>query len=304
MAQSHLVILFYKFTHVADPGLLRDQLRELCERFDIKGRVILAHEGLNGTLGGLESNVRTVVEFLHNDPRFADMEIKESAGSESTFPKLSIKVRPEIVTLKANSPLEADTHHNHLTPEQWKETIENEPDIVLVDVRNRYESAVGKFANAVECDIENFRELPGYMPRLEELKDKKVLMYCTGGIRCEKASALFRDHGFNHVYQLHGGIVNYHREVGTKHWQGECFVFDQRMTVPCPEPAEDIGKCAHTHAPTTRFVNCLHDPCHILFLLDEAAERSNPAFRLCPTCLASGLTPDTADYVGSPARLT
>jgi UPF0176 protein len=302
MAQPHLVILFYKFIPIAEPGQLRDQLHACCDARHLKGRVIIAHEGLNGTLGGTEANVREVVALLHKDSRFADMEIKESVGTENTFPKLSIKVRPEIVTLKADIPLEADTHHNHLSPEQWRNTIENDPNIVLVDVRNRYESAVGKFANAVECDIENFRELPAYMDRLTPLKDRKVLMYCTGGIRCEKASALFRSHGFDQVYQLHGGIVNYHKEIGTTHWQGECFVFDQRMTVPSPEPAEDIGRCAHTGAPTNRFVNCLHDPCHVLFLLDEAAEQANPSFRLCPKCLASGLTPDTADYVGSPAR--
>jgi UPF0176 protein len=302
MAQPHLVILFYKFTHVADPGLLRDELNAHCHARNIKGRVIIAHEGLNGTLGGTESGVREVVDFLHRDPRFADMEIKESLGDEETFPKLSIKVRPEIVTLKSPTPLEADTHHNHLSPEQWRNAIESDPTIVLVDVRNRYESAVGKFANAVECDIENFRELPAYMDRLAPLKDRKILMYCTGGIRCEKASALFRSEGFTQVYQLHGGIVNYHKEIGTTHWQGECFVFDQRMTVQSPEPAEDIGRCAHTSVPTNRFVNCLHDPCHVLFLLDEAAERENPSFRLCPTCLKNGLTPNSADYVGSPAR--
>lgn len=303
MAATHLVILFYKFTPVADPSLLRDNLRERCEQLRIKGRVIIAEEGLNGTLGGEESDIRQIVSFLHADQRFADMEIKESFGTNDTFPKLSIKVRPEIVTLKAPAPLQADTHHNHLSPSEWQSTIENDSDVVLVDVRNRYESAVGKFANAVECDIENFRELPAYMDQLAAFRDRKILMYCTGGIRCEKASALFRHHGFDRVYQLHGGIVNYHREVGTKHWQGECFVFDQRMTVPTPEPVEDIGRCAHTGSPTNRFVNCLHDPCHILFLLDEAAEKANPSHRLCPSCLSQGLTPETADYVGSPARL-
>ena len=232
MAQPHLVILFYKFTHVAEPGLLRDQLHAVCESSRIKGRVIIAHEGLNGTLGGTESHVREVVSFLHSDPRFADMEIKESAGTEDTFPKLSIKVRPEIVTLKADIPLEADTHHNHLSPAQWQATLENDPDIVLVDVRNRYESAVGKFENAIECDIENFRELPAYMDRLASLKDRKVLMYCTGGIRCEKASALFRSHGFGQVYQLHGGIVNYHKEVTTP--ATCCFSSMLKRNVPTP----------------------------------------------------------------------
>jgi len=129
-----------------------------------------------------------------------------------------------------------------------------------------------------------------------------VLMYCTGGIRCEKASALFRSKGFTDVFQLHGGIVTYQEQFGNDHWLGECFVFDQRMTVKAGDAPVQIGQCAHTGRSTTRFVNCLHDPCHVLFLLDEETERGNEDMRLCPQCLASGLTSSTADYKGSPAR--
>ena len=129
-------------------------------------------------------------------------------------------------------------------------------------------------------------------------------MYCTGGIRCEKASALFRSKGFTNVFQLHGGIVTYQEQFGNEHWLGECFVFDQRMTVRVDEALVPIGQCAHTGRPTNRFVNCLHDPCHVLFLLAEETERENADTRLCPQCLASGLTSATADYKGSPARST
>jgi UPF0176 protein len=138
--------------------------------------------------------------------------------------------------------------------------------------------------------------------QLERLKEKKVLMYCTGGIRCEKASALLRSCGFRDVYQLHGGIVTYQEQFGNEHWQGECFVFDQRMTVRVDDGLVEIGRCAHSRATTSRFVNCLHDPCHRLFILSEKAEQTNPDYRLCPECLASGLTSMTADYVGSPIR--
>jgi UPF0176 protein len=226
-----------------------------------------------------------------------------SAGNENTFPKLVIKVRPEIVTLAAGIPLTPD-QDNHLSPADWKRTLEEDPDVVLVDVRNRYESAAGKFENAVACDIEHFRELPGYIDRLESLKDRKVLMYCTGGIRCEKASALFRSKGFANVFQLHGGIVTYQEQFGNDHWLGECFVFDQRMSVRVEEGLVPIGKCAHTGRPTNRFVNCLHDPCHVLFLLSEETEQENADTRLCPECLASGMTSATADYKGSPVRET
>lgn len=295
------VILFYKYTTLENPERFAAEQRALCQSLHLKGRVLIAEEGLNGTLAGPKAAIETYMAALHADPRFADMEFKISAGDESTFPKLSIKVRPEIVTLAAGVPLKADLD-NQLSPADWKRMIEEDPDVVLVDVRNRYESVAGKFEGAVACEIENFRELPAYLEHLSELRDKKVLMYCTGGIRCEKASALFRHHGFPRVYQLHGGIVNYQKEFGNEHWLGECFVFDKRMTVRVEENLVQIGECAHTGRPTSRFVNCLHDLCHALFLLAEETERENPETRLCPTCLANGLTTLTADYKGSPAR--
>ena len=154
----------------------------------------------------------------------------------------------------AGIPLTPD-QDNHLSPEEWKRALEEDPEVVVLDVRNRYESAAGKFANAVACDIEHFRELPEYVEQLADLKDRKVLMYCTGGIRCEKASALFRSKGFTNVFQLHGGIVTYQEQFGNAHWLGECFVFDQRMTVRVDEALVPVGKCAHTGRTTNRFSN-------------------------------------------------
>jgi len=301
LANPYPVILFYKYVTLADPGALADSQRELCTSLGLKGRILIAAEGINGTLAGPREGIDAYVAVLRADERFGDIEIKVSAGDSATFPKLVVKVRPEIVTLKAGVSLEPDLH-NHLSPEEWKRVIEEEPGAVLVDVRNGYESAVGKFENAVECEIEHFRELPAYLDQLEDLKEKKVLMYCTGGIRCEKASALFRSRGFKNVFQLHGGIAAYQRQFGNEHWQGECFVFDQRMTVKVEEGLVGIGKCAHSGRPTSRFVNCLHDPCHRLFLLAEETERENSDTRLCGECLAAGLTSATADYQGSPAR--
>ncbi len=146
------------------------------------------------------------------------------------------------------------------------------------------------------CDIEQFRDLPDYLERLAHLKEKKVLMYCTGGIRCEKASALFRSRGFKNVFQLHGGIMTYQEQFGNEHWLGECFVFDRRMTVRVDENLVHISQCAHTGVPSARFVNCLHDYCHRLFIVCEEAEAKNPDYRLCPECLANGLTSETAYY--------
>lgn len=300
MSTAYPVILFYKYVAIADPTALAAAHRARCNALGLKGRVLIAAEGLNGTLAGPRAAVDAYVAELRADARFADIDVKESAGDAQTFPRLAVKVRPEIVTLGAG-PLAPDLN-NHLSPADWKRMIEEDPEVVLVDVRNRYESAAGKFAGAIACDIEHFRELPGYLEKLDEMKARKVLMYCTGGIRCEKASALFRQRGFSQVYQLHGGIVTYQQQFGNEHWLGECFVFDQRMTVRVEEALQPIGRCAHTGRATTRFVNCLHDPCHVLFLLAEETERENAGTRLCPACLAAGLTAETADYPGSPAR--
>jgi UPF0176 protein len=299
MDAPYPVILFYKYFTIADPQGFAAEHRELCTRLGLKGRVLIANEGINGTLAGPQDSVDKYMVMLRADARFSDIEFKISHGDAATFPKLVIKVRPEIVTLGAG-PLEPDLH-NQLSPEEWKRTMEEE-DVVVLDVRNRYESEVGKFENAIACEIENFRELPAYLDKLAELKDRKILMYCTGGIRCEKASALFRSKGFTNVFQLHGGIAKYQEHFGNEHWLGECFVFDQRMTVRVKDGLQQIGKCAHIGTPTGRIVNCLHDPCHVLFMLAEETERENPHTRLCPQCLAAGLTSETADYKGSPAR--
>ena len=301
MDSDHPVILFYKYVPIAGPDRFAAEHAALCKSLGLNGRVLVAGEGINGTLAGSRSAIDAYVSTLRADERFADIEIKQSAGDASTFPRLSVKARSEIVTLGAPIPLQADLH-NHLSPAEWKRCIELDPDILLVDVRNRYESAAGKFKGALACDIEFFRELPAYMEKLEEHRDKTILMYCTGGIRCEKASALFRQNGFGKVFQLHGGIVNYQKEFGNEHWLGECFVFDNRMTVKVEENLVPIGVCAHSGRSTSRFVNCLHDLCHALFLLSPETEQENTETRLCPECLAGGLTSQTADYKGSPAR--
>jgi UPF0176 protein len=295
MMEPFPVILFYKYIAIAEPESFAAEQHALCLELKLKGRILIATEGINGTLAGPATAIDRYTSALKSDARFADIAIKVSAGDADTFPKLVVKVRTEIVALNAGEI--APDRHNQLSPAAWKQVMEENPNAVVLDVRNRFESAAGKFKNAVVCDIENFRELPDYIPQLEHLKDKTILMYCTGGIRCEKASALLRANGFGNVFQLHGGIVTYQEQFGNEHWQGECFVFDQRMTVRVEEGLEQIGQCAHTGQPTSRFVNCLHDPCHKLFILSEEAEQAKADFLLCPECLASGLTHATASYV-------
>ena len=288
------VILFYKYVAVAEPEEFAQAQRSLCSSLGMKGRVLIAAEGINGTLAGPPASVEEYMVSLRRDTRFADMSFKFSAGDAGTFPKLVVKVRREIVTL--GLPDLAPTQEQQLPPAEWKRMMEEDPEVVLLDVRNRFESDAGRFEGAVVCEIENFRDLPAHVEKLDGLKSKKVLMYCTGGIRCEKASALLRSRGFENVFQLHGGIVTYQEQFGNEHWQGECFVFDQRMTVRVDEGLVQIGRCAHTGRATSRFVNCLHDPCHKLFILSEEAERENADHRLCPECRAAGITFATAEY--------
>ena len=294
MEETFPVILFYKYVEVADPQGFAAAQRGLCSALGLKGRLLIATEGINGTLAGPAAAIDRYSRALRADSRFSDVHFKVSNGDAETFPKLVVKVRKEIVALNAGAL--APDRDNQLSPADWKRMMENDPNAVVLDVRNRYESTAGRFENAVVCEIEHFRELPAYIEQLEPLKDKHLLMYCTGGIRCEKASALLRQRGFNHISQLHGGIVSYQEEFGNEHWLGECFVFDQRMTVKVEEGLVQLGRCAHTGEPTSRFVNCLHDPCHTLFLVSSAAEEADPDRRLCPECLAAGLTSATADY--------
>lgn len=294
MSDAYPVILFYKYIPIADPETFAAGQRGLCSSLGLKGRVLIASEGINGTLAGPADAVDQYVAALKTDARLGDIEIKTGTGNVGTFPKLVVKVRAEIVTLNAG-PITPDKD-NQLSPADWKRMMEENPDAVPLDIRNRFESDAGKFENAVVCDIEHFRELPQYIDHLQSLKEKTVLMYCTGGIRCEKASALFRDKGFKNVFQLHGGIAAYQEQFGNEHWQGECFVFDQRMTVRVEKGLVQIGRCAHTGRATSRFVNCLHDPCHTLFILSAEAESENRNHLLCPKCLAAGISFETAEY--------
>jgi len=298
------VLLYYKYVRIADPDRFAEDQRTLCQKLGLRGRILIGTEGINGTVAGSVEATRAYQNALNAYPEFSDVVFKISHAEQNPFPRVDIKVRPEIVTLGAGSHLDPNSGGApHLPPAEFKRMIEEE-DVVLFDVRNRYESDVGRFKGAIAPEIENFRELPQVLPQYENLKDKTVLMYCTGGIRCEKASALFREAGFKRVFQLEGGIVTYGEQVGAAHWEGDCFVFDERMMVPVGDSASHppYGRCAHTGVPTRNVINCLHDPCHRILLVAEQAIAQNPDLRLCPACIRAGLTSATADYKGSPAR--
>lgn len=299
------VLLYYFFVDIDEPEELATQQRYLCQKFGLKGRILVAKEGINGTLAGTKQGTDAYQEAMRKDPRFENMEFKISSHAGNPFPRLMVKARKEIVTLGVEAPLDVDAQGGqHLSPAEWKRMIQEEDDVVLFDTRNRYESDIGRFKGALLPNTEHFRDLPDLLEKYEAYKDKKFLMYCTGGIRCEKATVLFRQAGFKHVYQLHGGIVNYWKEEGDDLWEGDCFVFDERMYLSPPNDDRDpdgVGRCVYSGRATRNFINCLHDPCHRLFLIDPEVLAEDEQHKLCPECRAKGLNLETAIYQGSPA---
>jgi UPF0176 protein len=197
------VILYYKYVRLEDPGEVHRWQRSICERLGLKGRILLAEEGINGTLAGNPHEVDDYIQAMNESIYFAGITYKRDETNYVPFPKLRIRVRPEIVTLGVD--VDPANTAPKLTPAQFNDLL-SDPDVVLFDARNNYESAIGRFKGAIIPDIKLFKDLPEALAGYESLKDKTIVTYCTGGIRCEKASALMRAQGFENVYQLEGGI--------------------------------------------------------------------------------------------------
>lgn len=230
---SVVVATFYKFVTVEDCAALQRSLHALCEAVDIRGTILLAAEGLNATVAGDERAIAALLEFLRSDARFADLTAKYSTAEGPPFGRLKIKIKPEIVTLGHPDAKPAERVGTYVPPAEWNRLIAD-PDVVLVDARNDYEVNIGTFQGAVNPHTESFRELPNYLTTaLDPQQHKKVAMFCTGGIRCEKATSYLLQHGFEEVYHLQGGILKYLEEVSETDslWEGECFVFDERVAV-------------------------------------------------------------------------
>ena len=264
-----VVLLFYKYVPIEDPEAFMSDQRALCERLAIKGRFIIAHEGINGTCEGTPESANEYIKEFTSDPRFADIHIKYSKGTGHSFPKLKIRVRPEIVTLRLG---EDDVNPNevtgtHLKPaelHEWFEKKKNgEDDFVIIDMRNEYEHQVGHFPESILPHLKNFRDLPNILPELEALKDKKVLTVCTGGVRCEKASGYLKTKGFEHVYQLDGGMVSYMEEYPGQNFLGAMYSFDQRVVIDYDNGNHPIiGKCIECGGPSENVVDCKNVSCH------------------------------------------
>jgi UPF0176 protein len=273
------IILYYKFVPVTDPEMTRLWQLELCTRLGLKGRILISKHGINGTLGGPLDALRAYKSAMNKTEVFKGITYKWSDGSAGHFPKLRVKVRDEIVTFHVADELVVDEKGvvnggKHLKPEEVHKLVQERGDeVVFFDGRNAYEAKIGKFKNAVVPNVETSREFIEELekPEYEELKDKPVVTYCTGGIRCEVISALMKNRGFKEVYQIDGGIAKYGEKYGDDGlWEGKLYVFDDRIQKGFTDKAKDIGECVHCSSKTSNYVNCANKQCNKLILVCES----------------------------------
>jgi UPF0176 protein len=273
------ILLFYKYVTVEDPEAFSAWIRELAASHGLSGRILVAEEGLNGTVEGSHEETEAFVEALLEDARFSDMKVKRSKGNGNAFPKLSVKVREEIVGTKF--PKSVDPRKRtatHLAPEELRSWYEEGKDFVIVDMRNDYEYQSGHFKDSINPGLENSRDLPLALPKLESLKDKTVLTVCTGGVRCEKMSAFLLENGFEDVYQLDNGMHGYMEKYPGKDFVGSLYTFDDRKVMDFGGDREVIGICRLCGTKAEKYVNCANDFCHRHFIVCESCSGGRSVF--------------------------
>ncbi len=276
----HKVLLYYGFTPLADPEAIRLWQRDLCESLGLGGRILISEHGINGTVGGELSAVKKYWRKTREYAPFKNIDFKWSEGSGGDFPRLSVKVRKELVGFGAPDEVAVDEHGvvgggTHLKPEELHELVAKK-DVVFFDGRNKWEAEIGRFKGAVVPDVETshdfIRELDS--GKYDDLKNKPVVTYCTGGVRCELLSAMMIKRGFTEVYQIDGGIVRYGEAFGDEGlWEGSLYIFDDRKAVNFTPNAKTIGSCYACGAPSSRMENCADPSCRQqLVVCDSCAE--------------------------------
>ena len=283
------ILLFYVFTPLPDPDAIRLWQRDLCESLGLGGRIILSKDGMNGTVGGELKDVKRYLRKTREYPAFKNIDFKWSEGKKpsegsdknSDFPRLSVRVREELVSFGAPGELRVDEHGvvgggTRLTPEQLHELVEAK-DVTFFDGRNAVEAGIGHFADAVVPSVGSTREFVAELDsgKYDHLKDRPVVTYCTGGIRCEVLSSLMINRGFGEVYQLDGGIATYGEKFGDSGlWQGSLYVFDNRLSIDFTDDAAVVGRCYRCGTPTSGTANCADLSCREQFVVcaDHAAE--------------------------------
>ncbi len=277
---KYQVLLFYKYVTVDNPQKLKEYSLELCKRFNLTGRVILAEEGINYTLEGLvEDTENFVTEFL-KDEKFSDTHIKRSEGFGKSFPGLSIKIRNEIVGTKF--PTEVDPRiktGNHLSAEDLHDWYRSNKDFVVVDMRNSYEYASGHFRGSEDLGMKASRDLKDAVEKLEKDKEKTIVTVCTGGIKCEKMSSYLLYKGFKDVHQLHGGIHTYMEKYPAQDFLGTLYTYDERLTMDFGGDREIVGTCKRCQTKTEKYQNCANAECNMLFLIcNDCMSEEGPGF--------------------------
>lgn len=279
------ILLYYKFTPLSDPEAVKLWQKTLCESLNLRGRILISRHGLNGTVGGDIDDLKAYIRATKQYPGFRDTVFKWSDGAREDFPRMSVKSRRELVGFKnADDEFEVDENGvigggKHLKPQEVNELVEAYgDDVVFFDGRNAHEAKIGKFKDAIVPDTRTSRDFIAELEsdKYDDIKDKKVITYCTGGVRCEVISAMMKKRGFKEVYQIDGGIVKYGEAYGDDGlWEGALRVFDGRMTVKFSERAKTIGECLHCGAKTSNFENCANVTCNELVLICKTC-KENP----------------------------
>ena len=270
------ILLYYKFTAIADPTALKLWQKTLCDNLNLQGRILISKHGLNGTVGGEMDDLKAYIKATKEFPGFKGIVFKWSDGGRENFPRMSVRVRPEIVAFDAADELQVNEDGVvgggvHLKPKQVNELVEQRGDeVIFFDGRNAHEAAIGKFKNAIVPDTRTSRDFIRELEsgKYDDLKDNPIVTYCTGGIRCEILSSLMKNRGFKEVYQIDGGIVKYGESYGDDGlWEGSLRVFDDRMTVDFSDHAAVIGVCSHCQGQTNNYENCAWANCNDLVLI-------------------------------------
>ena len=266
-----LNIAGYKFEPLNDVEVLVPEFQSICDDLDLKGSVYLSSNGINFSLAGSEEAVQQYLYFIEQDKRFLDISLKKTYSETQPFRRMKVRQKKEIISLGRDDINPRELTGDYVTPQELCAMYENNEDVIVLDTRNEYETRVGLFENAVDLQLDTFRDFPNAIEQLpDEYKDKQIVMYCTGGIRCEKASAVMLKAGFSDVKQLEGGVLDYFKETGGKYWNGDCFVFDERVALDT-----DLNETEYVY-------------CYICREPLSAEEKASPDFKIneyCPYCI-------------------
>ena len=261
----------YKFEPLVDPIDLVSVYQQKCDELELKGTMLISKNGINFSLAGTQQAADTIIAFLEEDNRFLNIPLKITYSETQPFRRMKVRLKKEIISLGRKDINPRELTGERISPQDLKNLLDNKEDVLVLDTRNEYETRVGKFENAIDLNLDTFRDFPEAIESLpEEYKDKKIVMYCTGGIRCEKASAVMMKAGFADVKQLDGGVLDYFKETGGAYWEGDCFVFDERVALDTELNETDYIYCYICREPLS------------------AEEKASPDFKIneyCPYCI-------------------